>query len=499
MVTAYLELPHPKLALDLRWMGLPDDLAAREGERVAAALEDLIAVEAGMIANPDEGREVGHYWLRAPRLAKTVEHTRAILDVVRRLERFVEVDLADRFGTVIVIGIGGSALGPQLVAESLGGAGDRRRVLFVDNTDPEGVARTLADATLADTLALVISKSGRTPETRNGYLLVREAYEAAGLDFGRHAIAVTGAGSELDAEAEGWLARFPMWNWVGGRTSVTSAVGLLPMRLQGLDTEGFLEGAREMDVHTRQEDVDANPAMLLALAWLHATGGRAQRAMVVLPYKDRLLLLSRYLQQLVMESLGKRLDRRGRVVHQGLTVYGNKGSTDQHAFVQQLRDGPDDFFCAFIEVLEDGGSALEVGPGVTAGDYLSGLLAGTRAALAEAGRRSLTLTIPRVDALHLGGLIALFERAVGFYASFVDINAYDQPGVEAGKKAAGALLALQARAVAALAAGASGTAEALAAELGADARDVFHVLRHLAANGRVAASGSGLERVFSAA
>jgi len=142
-----------------------------------------------------------------------------------------------------------------------------------------------------------------------------------------------------------------MWDWVGGRTSVFSSVGLLPAALQGLDINAFLYGAKMMDDFTRNPEVSKNPAALLAWMWFHAGGGRGEKAMVMLPYKDRLLLFSRYLQQLVMESIGKENDLVGKKVNQGLTVYGNKGSTDQHAFVQQLRDGTADFFVTFIEVL----------------------------------------------------------------------------------------------------------------------------------------------------
>ena len=223
--------------------------------------------------------------------------------------------------------------------------------------------------------------------------------------------------------------------------------------------------------------------------WHHATGGKGQKDMVVLPYKDRLLLFSRYLQQLVMESLGKRLDLQGQRVDQGLAVYGNKGSTDQHAYVQQLREGVHNFFAVFIRVLEAGGSALEVEPGVTAGDYLHGFLLGTREALFENDRESMTITIPRVDARTVGGLIALFERAVGLYASLVGINAYHQPGVEAGKKAAASILALQGKVLAALSTTPQ-TAEQIAAAIGASdaAETVYLLLEHLAANGRAVAS-----------
>jgi len=204
--------------------------------------------------------------------------------------------------------------------------------------------------------------------------------------------------------------------------------------------------------------------------------------MVILPYKDRLALFSKYLQQLVMESLGKEKDLDGNVVHQGIAVYGNKGSTDQHAYVQQLRDGVLNFFVTFIEVEKDRDRApVEIEPGVTSGDYLHGFLRGTRSALYESGRESITVTVPEVNEFNVGAIIALYERAVGFYGSLVHINAYHQPGVEAGKKAATRLLQLQQKVRSQLDGGEK-TAEEIARTIDADPEDVFHVLRHLAAN-----------------
>jgi glucose-6-phosphate isomerase len=302
-------------------------------------------------------------------------------------------------------------------------------------------------------------------------------------------VAVTGADSELDRTAKKghWLRTFPMWDWVGGRTSVLSAVGLLPARLQGLDIDGMLAGARDMDAATRERDMLRNPAAMLALMWFHAGNGRGQKDMVLLPYKDRLLLFSRYLQQLVMESLGKEKDLDGKVVNQGIAVYGNKGSTDQHAYVQQLREGVNNFFVTFVEVLKDrDGESMQVEPDTTSGDYLLGFLLGSRRALFEKGRESMTLTVPDVSARTLGALIALYERAVGFYASLVNVNAYHQPGVEAGKKAAGAVLGLQHKVLAKLRADKTKaqTPEEIAAAVGAadEVETVFKVLEHLAAN-----------------
>jgi glucose-6-phosphate isomerase len=204
--------------------------------------------------------------------------------------------------------------------------------------------------------------------------------------------------------------------------------------------------------------------------------------MVVLPYKDRMLLLSRYLQQLVMESLGKELDRQGNVVNQGIAVYGNKGSTDQHAYVQQLRDGRHDFFATFLRVLQDRtGEHFEVEEGVTTGDYLDGFWQGTRTALHESGRRSATICVDRLDERVLGALVALFERTVSIYAELIDTNAYHQPGVEAGKKAAAVVLDLQQRLMTALASDAQRVQD-LAAKVGADAADCWPILQHLAKN-----------------
>ncbi len=347
--------------------------------------------------------------------------------------------------------------------------------------------RTLATiGDLSKTLCLVISKSGGTPETRNGMLEAQAAYQSASLQFGLHAAAITGEGSRLDhvARDDGWLARFPMEDWVGGRTSIMSTVGLVPMALQGLDLDAFLGGAAAMDEHTRRSDVSGNAAMQLALAWHHEGNGRGEKDMVVLPYKDSLALFSKYLQQLIMESLGKQLDLDGNVVHQGIAVYGNKGSTDQHAYVQQLRDGVHNFFATFIEVRQGrpGGSIEVDEDGFTSADYLQGFLRGTRRALHDSGRRSLTISIGEITPRSVGALIALYERAVSFYASLVNINAYHQPGVEAGKKAAGDFLKLLGEARAALT-NEPQSAEEVAGGLSADPEEVYHCLSHLASNG----------------
>uniref|UniRef100_A0A0D3H7U8 Glucose-6-phosphate isomerase n=1 Tax=Oryza barthii TaxID=65489 RepID=A0A0D3H7U8_9ORYZ len=437
-------------------MGFTEEFLRRMEPRMQRAFAAMRELEKGAIANPDEGRMVGHYWLRDPGLAPNSFLRTKIETTLDRILAFSQDVVsgkikppsspAGRFTQILSIGIGGSALGPQFVSEALAPDNPPLKIRFIDNTDPAGIDHQIAQLgpELASTLVIVISKSGGTPETRNGLLEVQKAFRDAGLDFSKQGVAVTQENSLLDntARIEGWLARFPMFDWVGGRTSEMSAVGLLPAALQ----------------------VKENPAALLALCWYWAS-----------------------------EGIGNK-------VNQGLTVYGNKGSTDQHAYIQQLREGVHNFFVTFIEVLRDRppGHDWELEPGVTCGDYLFGMLQvdiqllryrtmtffsmnamteernilqGTRSALYSNDRESISVTVQEVTPRAVGALVALYERAVGIYASLVNINAYHQPGVEAGKKAAGEVLALQKRVLAVL-------NEARHIEM------IYKIIQHMAANDR---------------
>ncbi|VAI33250.1 unnamed protein product [Triticum turgidum subsp. durum] len=473
---------HKQLGLfvDVSRMGFTDDFLLQMEPLMQRAFVAMGELEKGAIANPDEGRMVGHYWLRDPGLApnsflrtkieKTVDHILAFSQDIVSGKIKPPSSQAGRFTQILSIGIGGSSLGPQFVSEALAPDNPPLKIRFIDNTDPAGIDHQIAQLgeELKSTLVIVISKG----------------------------VAITQENSLLDntARIEGWLDRFPMFDWVGGRTSELSAVGLLPAALQGIDVKEMLVGAALMDEETRNTVVKENPAALLALSWYWATDGIGSKDMVVLPYKDSLLLLSRYLQQLVMESLGKEFDLDGNRVNQGLTVYGNKGSTDQHAYIQQLREGVHNFFVTFIEVLRDRppGHDWELEPGVTCGDYLFGMLQGTRSALYSNDRESISVTVEEVTPRAVGALVALYERAVGIYASLVNINAYHQPGVEAGKKAAGEVLALQKRVLTVLnEASCKDPAEPLTLEQIADRchcpediEMIYKIIQHMAANDR---------------
>lgn len=513
---SYLDNEALDFSLDISKVPLADHFLKDFQDTFAAAHKHMAALEKGAIANPDENRMVGHYWLRNADLAPKAELKKVIADTTKDVKAFAKSVVSGKikgsngaFQNVLLVGIGGSALGPQFIDQALRPAKKGLNTYFFDNTDPDGMDRVIGDlkGQLDKTLVVVISKSGGTKETRNGMLEAQAAFRKAKVDFAKHAVAVTGEGSQLFnvAKDEGWKEVFPMWDWVGGRTSVMSAVGLLPAALAGYDVDGLLAGAAEMDALTRQKNLSKNPAGLLSAMWYAIGEGKGLKDMVILPYKDRLELFSKYLQQLVMESLGKEKDLDGKVVNQGIAVYGNKGSTDQHAYIQQLRDGLNNFFATFIEVKKSRAkTSMQVEKGVTTGDYLEGFFLGTRQALSESDRSSITITVGDVSARSVGQLIALFERAVGFYAHYVNINAYHQPGVEAGKIAAAQILELKLACVEALKNEKKAVnALALAKKLGKaeEAETVFKLLNFLSANpksGVVMAQRKGAKSTFTA-
>ncbi|KJS83383.1 MAG: glucose-6-phosphate isomerase [Peptococcaceae bacterium BICA1-8] len=498
------------IQLDISQVKFPESYLIEMEPKMQHIYTQIGALEGGAIANPDEQRMVGHYWLRAPELAPTSEISEDINATIHRIKIFTkqihegtlrgEKELP--FKHILVVGIGGSSLGPRFISVALLKETDPCALYFIENTDPDGMDRILTqlEEQLDETLTIVISKSGGTIETRNSMEEVRHFYKKQGLEFKRHAVSITQSGSHLDRiqSEEGWLNAFPMWDWIGGRTSVLSAVGLLPLALQGIDIDSLLKGAKKCDQLTRKIETGQNPAALLTLMWYTLTGGKGGQQMVMLPYKDRLELLTKYLQQLIMESLGKEMDLDGNIVHQGIAVLGNKGSTDQHSYLQQLLDGPDNFFVTFIEVLKDReGTSIKIAEDSSSGDYLQAFLLGTRKALSQKGRSSITLTIQEINAETIGALIALFERTVSMYALLVNINAYHQPAVEMGKKAASEVIWLKNRALDFLVAnqGKKYNIEAIAKEIeenaSVDREMLYKILQHLVAN-----TDNGIEKII---
>lgn len=467
------------------------------GDSIARSFKEMEDLENGALVNLDEERMVGHYWLRNASIAPTEKIAMDIESSLASICDFTEqihsgkiaAASGKRFKHLIVAGIGGSQLGFQFLAEAMKSGAEKMIPHTIDNSDPEGIETLLAKIgdELSETLVIFISKSGGTVEVKNMIIEVKAVFAKKDIPFEKHFVAITMARSSMHkmAEDEKWLAVFPTWDWVGGRVSVMSSVGLLPLSLLGVHITQLLDGAKAMDILTREKDAMHNPAMLLAVIWNYFLTEKKITTMVTLPYKDRLSFFSRYLQQLVMESLGKEKTRRGNKIHAGLTVYGNKGSTDQHAYVQQLREGVRDFFTIFFLVKKDrGGKAPIVNHStITTGDYLWAFGLGTQQALFERGRESVLITMDEITPNTLGGLIALFERAVGFYASMLNINAYNQPGVEAGKVCAEDIVTLQEKVKQLLQETKDATPERIAQTVGSsDLRLIRYLVWHCRAN-----------------
>ena len=439
-------------SIDVAGMDFKDEDLNALSAKFADAHKEMIRIESGEIKNPDENRKVTHFTDRA-----VYPGTSLFADIQNFAEELrtglIKGCTGKAIENAVINGIGGSALGPQLIQNAIRGpywnelpAKKRKgflRIYFLDNTDTAELKDLLDAVELDKTILISISKSGGTQETKNNMIAFRDIYSKNNLDFAKHSCAVTMIGSELDkySKAENWLRVFPLADSIGGRTSETSVVGHLPAALAGIDFKSFLQGACHMDAWTREPDFRINPSYLLAAMWFIAGKGKGDKNMVIVPYSDRLILLSRYLQQLVMESLGKEKDLDGKTVHQGLNVFGNKGGTDAHAFIQQLNDGRNDFFVTFIEVLKDYMN-VPIDGNISMSDYLHGFLCGLSNALLGKDREVIRMSVREMNEFNLGLLIALYERAVAYYAELVHINAFHQPGVQAYKLASKSIISL---------------------------------------------------------
>ncbi len=362
---------------------------------------------------------------------------------------------------LLVLGIGGSALGTialqgalkpatynLMPPEARGGP----RLFVLDNVDPHFVGETLDEIRREDprfegTLVTVISKSGETAETAAQFLLVRAMLaEALGDDHPRHIVAITdprrGTMRSI-CESEGY-ATLPVPDGVGGRFSVLSPVGLFPACMCGIDIDALLDGAQAMDERSQEPAADRNPAAMLAWLLIElARRGKDQH--VLMPYANALYPLADWFRQLWAESLGKRVDRKGREVLCGPTPIKALGATDQHSQIQLYREGPNNKVIGFVDLQTQprdheipGGpeaDAMAYLQGSTLGDLLAAEKRATEYALVESKRPNFSITLPRLDAHCVGQFIQLWEVTTAFAGELLDINAFDQPAVETGKAA----------------------------------------------------------------
>jgi glucose-6-phosphate isomerase len=361
----------------------------------------------------------------------------------RRLAR-----LAD---TLVVDGIGGSALGALALETALR---PRRRLVVLDNVDPEGIAAKLAGLDPERTAVNVITKSGSTAETMANLLVVLAFLE--GKLGPRHVRRWSATTDPKRGDLRGLADRLgipilPVPENVGGRFSVLTPVGLVPAAFLGIDIGALMQGARDMRKHCWSQPPDKNVGVLGA-ALLHALATtRGRSIQVLMPYADALVHLADWYRQLWAESLGKRLDRSGRLVETGQTPVVSVGATDQHSQVQLYMEGPHDKVVSFLEVERfrrdvkiprKHGDLASLGylGGRTLGELIAAERRGTEIALTAAGRPNFTWRLPTISPHVMGQLIYLFEFQTALAGELYGIDAFDQPGVEAGKVATYALM-----------------------------------------------------------
>ena len=366
-----------------------------------------------------------------------------------------------RFKNVCVLGIGGSALGNTALQTALNSPYHNLhppqgtpRLFVLDNVDPDLVGEFLETIDPSETLFNAISKSGGTAETMSQFLLAQRALkDCMGEDHKDNLVITTDEEKGVLRQVvrdEGYRS-FVVPDGVGGRFSVLSAVGLVSSALVGIDIQGLLAGAAAMDQRCRTTELADNPALLHAAIQYLMHTQKDMPMSVTFAYSHRLRDMADWYAQLLAESLGKKHDRAGNVVHRGPTPIRAVGVTDQHSQVQLYAEGPFDKWFTLLSVEEPDHTVRipEAYPDTEGIAYLGSRTLkelfqaerdGTRIALTEARRPNATIAMEKVDAHAIGQLIYMLELSVAVMGEHYDVDAFDQPGVEAGKIAAYALM-----------------------------------------------------------
>ena len=359
-------------------------------------------------------------------------------------------DIRQRYDNFVVLGIGGSALGPIAVHQALA-QGDTGINFFVeDNVDPERMGRLMDSLDLRKTMFNVITKSGKTSETMAQLMAAAAALDAQGLPLRDHIIATTDKenGNLIPIVRHEGLRAFVIPADVGGRFSELSPVGLLPAAVCGYDIRAMLRGAADMDAICSRRD--SNPAAMYALLHVIAMQ-RGMNISVMMPYADSLKYMADWYAQIWAESLGKRVDLDGKEVFAGQTPVKALGVTDQHSQIQLYTEGPADKIITFLRVGQfrrdlDIPTAFSYVDdiaflsGKTFGELLEAERSATEYALVKAGRPNLTITLSEVDEYSVGALLYFFEMATAYAGEMLGIDTFNQPGVEEGKLATFALM-----------------------------------------------------------
>ncbi len=369
----------------------------------------------------------------------------------------------NRFENILVLGIGGSALGGIAVTEALlkpywnlltseqrNGA---PRIFFLDNIDPDSMSGLLDMLDLKKTLVNVITKSGSTAETMSQFMILKDRLEKElGDDYRKNIVATTDKKTGIlrqIAEQEGYKT-FVVPDDVGGRFSVFSAVGLLPFALLGIDIDEITNGIKDMDLALKNTDINENIAAQNALIQYLMDTKKGKHLSVMMPYSSRLKYVSDWYVQLWAESLGKNEDLQGNHVHIGPTPIKALGITDQHSQIQLYNEGPNDKIINFIRV-EEFDTTLEIpkifeytGIGYLGGKTVNALLNAeadsTKVSLSDYARPTVTITLPRVDGYNVAQLLYMLEVQTAIAGELYNINTFNQPGVEQAKNYTYALM-----------------------------------------------------------
>ena len=423
----------------------------------------------GDLINVTENRAVLHTALRAPKGEQVKLGSKNIINDVHavrvKMKKFVrEVTSGARKGfsnkpitDVVNIGIGGSDLGPRFVTEALSYYKNQLNVHFISNIDPDFIQDLLLKLNPETTLFVVVSKTFTTDETITNATVCKNWFLKKGsiLDIERHFVAVT-SNVKL-AESFGIAAEnvFPMWDWVGGRYSLWSAVGLsIALGIGYKNFELLLEGASEMDHHFKNTPIQQNIPTILALLSIWYNNFYGSETEVVVPYSQYLERLPAFLQQLSMESNGKSVDRNGNEVdyQTGNVIWGDCGSNAQHAFFQLLHQGtkliPADFI-GFINPLHEGSSLQHDKLMVNLFAQVDSLLSGrSQSELDPINTKSIqkpykvfvgnkpsnVILLKKLDPKTIGMLLAMYEHKTFVQGVIWNIYSFDQFGVELGKQ-----------------------------------------------------------------
>ncbi len=368
-----------------------------------------------------------------------------------------------RFDNILVLGIGGSALGGLAVTEALlkpywnlltkEERNNLPRIFFLDNIDPDSINGLLSILDLKKTLVNVITKSGSTAETMAQYMVLKDLLEKElGDDYRKNIVVTTdknvGILKQL-ADQEGYKT-FIIPDDVGGRFSVFSAVGLLPMALVGIDIDEITNGIKDMDLALKNIDIHQNIAAQNALIHYLMDTKKGKKLSVMMPYSSRLKYVSDWYVQLWAESLGKEFDRNGNKVNVGPTPIKAVGATDQHSQIQLYNEGPNDKLINFIRVKEFD-TTLDIPKifeytsigylgGKTINDLINAEADATKVTLSDHSRPTVTITLPKINGYYMGQLLYMLEVQTAIAGELYNIDTFNQPGVEQAKNYTYALM-----------------------------------------------------------